>query len=99
MTADESRVGGALADIKLLIGGGNEALEHGRSIDGVVPAMTHELRSPLASVRSLSEILHDNPDIDIHRRQEFLGIIIKETKRLTSAVNHMLDSPAFAETV
>ena len=51
------------------------------------PAITHELRAPLTSVRSLSEILRDNPQIDTGRRQEFLGIIIKETERLT----HLLD--------
>ena len=43
----------------------------------------HDLRSPLTSVRSLSEILHDYPDINGKKQREFLDIIFKETERMT----------------
>ena len=46
----------------------------------------HELRSPLTSVQSLSEILHDYPDINRTKRREFLDIIIQETKRMTGII-------------
>jgi signal transduction histidine kinase len=61
-----------------------------------IPAIAHELRAPLTSVRALSEILHDNPNIDENRRQEFLGIILKETERLSRVVEHVLDIPDFS---
>ncbi len=94
---DDPRKGSVPEGAWAMFGKKNEQPSSCRSIDSVTPTITHELRSPLTSVRALSEILRDNPDIDIHRRQEFLGIIIKETERLTSAVNHMLDAPAFLD--
>ncbi len=94
----DPRKGRVPENMGAMSGGENGQPNHCRSIDSVMPTMTHELRSPLTSVRALSEILRDNPDIDAHRRQEFLGIIIQETERLTSAVNHMLDIPAFLKT-
>ena len=47
----------------------------------------HELRSPLTSVLSLSEILQDYPEINGQKRREFLDIIIRETKRMTGIIN------------
>jgi signal transduction histidine kinase len=53
--------------------------------------VTHELRTPLTSIRAFSEILHDNPDIDPAERRRFLGLIIKESERLTRLINQVLD--------
>lgn len=53
--------------------------------------ISHELRTQLASVRSLSEVLHDYPNIDEHTRREFTGIIMDETDRLTRLTNHVLN--------
>jgi signal transduction histidine kinase len=53
--------------------------------------VTHELRTPLTSIRAFSEILHDNPDIDSADRHRFLGLIIKESERLTRLINQVLD--------
>ena len=53
--------------------------------------MTHELRTPLTSIRAFSEILHDNPQLDTAQREQFLGIIIKESERLTRLINQVLD--------
>jgi Na+/proline symporter/nitrogen-specific signal transduction histidine kinase len=59
--------------------------------DEFLTTVTHELRTPLTSIRSFSEILFDNPTLDQTRRQEFLGIIIKESERLTRLINQVLD--------
>jgi hypothetical protein len=53
--------------------------------------VTHELRTPLASIRALSELLFGGPDIDGTERRRFLGIIIAETERLTRLINQVLD--------
>ena len=52
----------------------------------------HDLRTPLTSVRSLTEILHDYPNINGKKRREFLDIIIQETERMTGIVKQA-DSP------
>ena len=46
----------------------------------------HDLRTALTSVRSLTEILHDYPNINGKKRREFLDIIIQETERMTGII-------------
>ena len=65
--------------------------EFDRLKDDFVSTVNHELRTPLTSIRSFSEILLDNPQLDIERRNEFYGIIIRETERLTRLISQMLD--------
>ncbi|MBP6243048.1 MAG: histidine kinase [Chromatiaceae bacterium] len=59
--------------------------------DDFMSSVTHELRTPLASIRAFSEILHDDPDLDEAERQRFLGILVSETERLSRLVNQVLD--------
>ena len=59
--------------------------------DDFISTVTHELRTPLTSIRAFSEILRDNPALDDAQRAKFLGIIIKETERLTRLINQVLD--------
>ncbi len=54
-------------------------------------SVTHELRTPLASIRAFSEILHHDPEIEISERKRFLGILVSETERLSRLVNQVLD--------
>ena len=53
--------------------------------------VSHDLRTPLTSIRSFSEILHNNPDIALSERKEFLTIINKECQRLIRMINDLLD--------
>jgi signal transduction histidine kinase len=59
--------------------------------DDFISTVTHELRTPLTSIRAFSEILNDNPDLDAGQRRRFLGIVIKESERLTRLINQVLD--------
>ncbi|HSS65590.1 MAG TPA: sensor histidine kinase [Gammaproteobacteria bacterium] len=59
--------------------------------DDFVSMVSHELRTPLTSIRAFTEILRDNPDVDSTQRQEFLGVVAKETERLSRLVNDVLD--------
>lgn len=59
--------------------------------DEFLTTVTHELRTPLTSIRSFSEILHDNAELPADQRREFLGIVIKESERLTRLINQVLD--------
>jgi Na+/proline symporter/nitrogen-specific signal transduction histidine kinase len=70
----------------------NERLrELDRLKDDFVSTVSHELRTPLTSIRSFSEILLDNPMLEQPQRQEFLGIIVTESERLTRLISDMLD--------
>lgn len=71
----------------------NERLkELDRLKDDFISTVTHELRTPLTSIRAFSEILRDNPSLDIAERSRFLGIVVKESERLTRLINQVLDA-------
>ncbi len=59
--------------------------------DDFMSSVTHELRTPLASIRAFSEILYDDPEIEVSERKRFLGILVSETERLSRLVNQVLD--------
>ncbi|MBS1191607.1 MAG: histidine kinase [Rhodocyclaceae bacterium] len=66
-------------------------LELDRLKDDFVSTVTHELRTPLTSILALSEMLHDDPEIELSDRMRFLGIIVAEGERLTRLINQILD--------
>lgn len=67
----------------------------------VLTGINYELRTLLTSIRSFSEILRDNPDLELEQRQRFLGIIIADSQRLLPLVGGLLNvdagGPAVAE--
>jgi signal transduction histidine kinase len=54
-------------------------------------SVTHELRTPLTSIRALAELMVDDPGMESGQRQQFIGIIVAETERLSRLVNQVLD--------
>ncbi len=70
----------------------NERLQElDRLKDDFISTVTHELRTPLTSIRAFSEILLADPRVALVERKRFLGIITKETERLTRLINQVLD--------
>ena len=70
----------------------NERLQElDRLKDDFLTTVSHELRTPLTSIRSFSEILFDHPELEDSERTRFLGIVIKESERLTRLINQILD--------
>lgn len=70
----------------------NERLQElDRLKDDFLTTVSHELRTPLTSIRSFSEILFDHPELEDAERTRFLGIVIKESERLTRLINQILD--------
>jgi len=59
--------------------------------DDFMSSVTHELRTPLTSIRALAELMADDPQMDLAQRQQFLGIVVAETERLSRLVNQVLD--------
>jgi len=70
----------------------NERLQElDRLKDDFVSTVSHELRTPLTSIRAFTQILFDDPEVELEQRKKFLGIITKETERLTRLINQVLD--------
>jgi signal transduction histidine kinase len=56
-----------------------------------VATASHELRSPLTSIKGFVELLHRSPGQMSERQREFVDIILKSTDRLVDLVNDLLD--------
>jgi signal transduction histidine kinase len=52
--------------------------------------LEHELRTPLATIRSISEILRDYPDISESERRRFLDAVLEEERRLSGTIDRVL---------
>lgn len=63
--------------------------------DDFLSTVTHELRTPMTSIRAISEILYDNPEIELDERQVFLHTMIKETERISRLISQVLDLEKF----
>ena len=59
--------------------------------DEFMSSVTHELRTPLTSIRALAELMLDDPGMPAEQRQQFIGIVVTETERLSRLVNQVLD--------
>jgi predicted transcriptional regulator/transcriptional regulator with XRE-family HTH domain len=58
--------------------------------DPFVASSAHQLRTLLTSVRSFSEILHDNVDLAVSERRRFRGIVVEQSENMTRVVNDLL---------
>jgi two-component system phosphate regulon sensor histidine kinase PhoR len=56
-----------------------------------VANVSHELKTPMTSIKGFSETLLDGAMEDKEMREYFLNIILKETDRLQSLINDLLD--------
>ena len=56
-----------------------------------VSNVSHELKTPLTSIRMFSELLAEGRVPEPERQKHFLGIITAETARLTRLINNVLD--------
>jgi signal transduction histidine kinase len=56
-----------------------------------VANVSHELKTPLTSIRMFAEMLRDGRQPDRNKQREYLDIMSAETERLTRLVNNVLD--------
>ena len=59
--------------------------------DDFLSQVSHEVRTPMTSIRSFSEILLETRDLSSPQSQHFLSIIHKESLRLTRLLDEILD--------
>lgn len=58
--------------------------------DAFLSQISHELRTPMTSIRAFSEILKD-PDLPAEMQKKYAGVIHDETIRLTRLLDDLLD--------
>jgi signal transduction histidine kinase len=87
----------ALALAAILVGAYLVAADTRRQLDlarkktDFVSNVSHELKTPLTSIRMFAELLADNRVSDPEKRSRYLRIIAGESERLTRLVNNVLD--------
>lgn len=62
--------------------------------DEFLSQVSHEVRTPMTSIRSFSEILLDPSQLDDGQRQRFVSTIHQESLRLTKLLDEILDLSA-----
>lgn len=64
--------------------------------DEFLYTVTHEMRTPLTSIKALSELLSDEEDaMPDEVKREFLNTILKESNRMTRLISQVLDLENF----
>jgi signal transduction histidine kinase len=56
-----------------------------------VTNVSHELKTPLTSIRMFSEMLKEGRQPDAEKQRTYLGLMVSETERLTRLINNVLD--------
>jgi len=56
-----------------------------------VSSVSHELKTPLTSIRLYSELLRDGRVSEPRKQSQYLNVIVAESERLTRLVNNVLD--------
>jgi signal transduction histidine kinase len=59
--------------------------------DEFLSQVSHEVRTPMAAIRSFSDILLNNRDLEETKKLRFLGIIQSESQRLTRLLDGILN--------
>jgi signal transduction histidine kinase len=75
----------------LIVADLNRQLRLARQKTDFVSNVSHELKTPLTSIRMFTEMLAEDRVQDDAKRRHFLGIIMAETARLTRLINNVLD--------
>lgn len=56
-----------------------------------ISTVTHELRTPITSIKAMGKILYDNKELPQEKKEEFLEIIVAESERISRLVTEVLD--------
>ena len=57
----------------------------------------HEIKTPLTTIRSVSEILLDCPELSPEERSRFLRLLLDENARLARTVECLLGHPSMQQ--
>jgi len=86
-----ARLGNADAGVVWTVRDMSERARLERAKSEFVATASHELRSPLTSIKGFVELLERSSEDMSDRQREFIEIILKSTDRLVDLVNDLLD--------
>jgi len=86
-------------DMTLLYRSVNVELEQAHRMQNFVAAVTHELRTPVSTIRLHGEMLLDGWAADQDKRHEYYRRIVRETDRLSTLVENVLEKSRLKENV
>ena len=75
----------------LIVADANRQATLARQKTDFVSNVSHELKTPLTSIRMFSELLAEGRVADEERRRSYLHIIVSEATRLTRLINNVLE--------
>src|SRR5213075_2470561 len=75
----------------LIVADANRQATLARQKTDFVSNVSHELKTPLTSIRMFSELLAEGRVVGEERRLSYLHIITSEATRLTRLINNVLD--------
>jgi signal transduction histidine kinase len=79
-----------VAGVWLVVAVAFREAELGRMKADFAANVSHELRTPLAMIRAAGEALSMRTDLDAGQKERYLGIIGKESRRLTDLIGNVL---------
>ncbi len=56
----------------------------------VIATISHDIKTPIASIRAYSEGLAANLDKDVHKREKYISVIIRKCDEVTNLANDLL---------
>ena len=65
-------------------------MRHARLKNDLVATVSHELKTPLSSIRLLVDTLLDDQSLDLNKTREYLQLISKENMRLSRLIDNFL---------
>lgn len=72
-----------------------ELISKDKQKDEFLDTISHELRTPITAIRAATEILHDDDEIPVEMKKQFLQNIISESDRLNRLISKILDLEKF----
>ncbi|MDA1045006.1 MAG: HAMP domain-containing sensor histidine kinase, partial [Verrucomicrobia bacterium] len=82
--------GGIIAGVLLVLGQAAREIQHAKSKSEFVIGVSHDLRTPVASVRMLAESLYLGHIADPEKQKLFLKTIVNQSERLQQLVERVL---------
>ena len=81
----------AMSILALLVGQAfRRQIRLSRLKNDLVATVSHELKTPLSSIRLLVDTLLDDPELQENKVREYLGLIAKENMRLSRLIDNFL---------
>ena len=82
--------------LALIFGRLNEQLKLNKMYDSFISSVTHELKSPLASIQLYLETLGSR-DVPVERRDEFIHLMLQDSQRLNDLISSILEISGLEE--